>query len=103
MGDDACEGVPLTKIAAEEGLGAHFRAHGFRPRGEALEFLAGASLLVSLPLRTGMTLPAKLFEYTRFDAWLLALADPASATAGLLADTDADVVGAAGRPMPSRR
>ena len=39
-----------------------------------------------------MTLPAKLFEYTRFDAWLLALADSRSGTARLLADTDADVV-----------
>jgi hypothetical protein len=94
MGDDSCDGVPLTTIAAEEGLGAHFRSYGFRPRHEALEFLASASLLVSLPLRTEMTLPAKLFEYTRFDAWLLALADPGSATARLLADTDADVVAA---------
>ena len=30
----------------------------------------------------------------RFDAWLLALADPGSATARLLEDTDADVVAA---------
>jgi hypothetical protein len=94
MGDDSCDGIPLTTIAAEEGLGGHFQSYGFRPRREALEFLAGASLLVSLPLRTEMTLPAKLFEYTRFDAWLLALADPGSATARLLADTDADVVAA---------
>jgi len=92
MGGEACEGVPLTTIAREEGLGAHFRSYGFRPRREALELLANASLLVSLPLRTEMTLPAKLFEYTRFDAWLLALADSDSATARLLADTDADVI-----------
>ena len=94
MGDDSCDGVPLTTIAAEEGLGAHFRSYGFRPRREALELLARASLLVSLPLRTEMTLPAKLFEYTRFDAWLLALADSKSATARLLEGTDADVVAA---------
>jgi glycosyltransferase involved in cell wall biosynthesis len=92
MGDDACEGVPLARIAADEGLTDHFAAHGFHPRSEVLEFLAGASLLVSLPLRTSMTLPAKLFEYTRFDAWLLALAERGSATEKLLADTDADVV-----------
>jgi hypothetical protein len=49
-------------------------------------------MLVSLPLRTVMTLPAKLFEYTRFDAWLLVLAEPGSATADLLRGTDADVV-----------
>jgi glycosyltransferase involved in cell wall biosynthesis len=58
MGDDACEGVPLTRIAADEGLGDHFVAHGFHPRSEVHEFLAGASLLVSLPLQTSMTLPA---------------------------------------------
>ena len=92
MGGDTCEGVPLTTIAREEGLGAHFRSHGFRPRCEALELLSNATLLVSLPLRTEMTLPAKLFEYTRFDAWLLALADSDSATARLLVDTDADVL-----------
>ena len=94
MGDDSCDGIPLTTIATEEGLGAHFRSHGFRPRREALELLSRASLLVSLPLRTEMTLPAKLFEYTRFEAWLLALADQESATAKLLAGTNADVVGA---------
>ena len=92
MGDDACEGVPLTTIARDEGLTDHFRSHGFRPRREALEFLAGAAMLVSLPLRTVMTLPAKLFEYTRFDAWLLVLAEPGRATADLLRGTDADVV-----------
>ena len=92
MGDDACDGIPLTTIARDEGLTDHFRSHGFRPRRDALEFLAGAAMLVSLPLRTAMTLPAKLFEYTRFDAWLLILAEPGSATAELLRDTDADVV-----------
>ena len=92
MGAEACEGVPLTTIAREEGLGAHFRSHGFRPRREALELLASATVVVNLQARTKTTLAAKLFEYTRFDAWLLALADSDSATARLLADTDADVV-----------
>ena len=92
MGAEACEGVPLTTIAREEGLGAHFRSHGFRPRREALELLASATLLVNLQARTKTSLAAKLFEYTRFDAWLLALADSDSATARLLVDTDADVV-----------
>jgi hypothetical protein len=57
-----------------------------------MSFLSRASVLVSLPLNTTMTLPAKLFEYIRFDAWLLALATPDSATAQLLRDTGADVV-----------
>jgi hypothetical protein len=92
MGDDACNGVPLTVIAQEQGLVEHFHAHGFRPRREALEFLAQAAVLVSLPLRTTMTLPAKLFEYTRFEAWLLALAEKGSATEALLRGTGADVL-----------
>jgi len=49
-------------------------------------------MLSSLPLRTRMTLPAKLFEYTRFDAWLLVLAERGSATDELLRGTGADVV-----------
>jgi glycosyltransferase involved in cell wall biosynthesis len=92
LGDEACEGVPLTTIASEEELGDHFRSFPFRPRLDAMSFLAQASVLVSLPLNTAMTLPAKLFEYIRFDAWLLALAEPGSATAELLRGTDADVV-----------
>jgi glycosyltransferase involved in cell wall biosynthesis len=92
LGDESCDGIPLTTIAAEEGLGPYFRSFPFRPRREAMSFLAQASVLVSLPLRTIMTLPAKLFEYIRFNAWLLVLADSGSATAELLADTGADVV-----------
>jgi glycosyltransferase involved in cell wall biosynthesis len=92
MGDDACNGIPLATIAEEAGLVEHFKAHGFRPRREALDLLSQASVLVSLPLRTTMTLPAKLFEYMRFDAWLLALAEDESATAALLRGTGADVV-----------
>ena len=92
LGDEACDGVPLTTIANEEGLGPHFRSLPFRPRREAMSFLSRASVLVSLPLNTTMTLPAKLFEYIRFDAWLLALAEPGSATAELLRHTGADIV-----------
>lgn len=91
LGDESCDGVPLTTIATEEGLGPYFRSYPFRPRAQAMSFLSRASVLVSLPLRTVMTLPAKLFEYIRFDAWLLVLAEPGSATAELLSETTADV------------
>ena len=37
-------------------------------------------------------MPAKIYEYLRFDAWLLILARANSATAALLRGTDADVV-----------
>jgi len=39
-----------------------------------------------------MAIPSKVFEYMRYEAWLLALAEPRSATAQLLRDTPADVV-----------
>jgi hypothetical protein len=49
-------------------------------------------VLVSLPQDSHMAIPSKVFEYMRYEAWLLALAEPASATAALLRDTAADVV-----------
>jgi hypothetical protein len=57
-----------------------------------MEFLAHATMLVSLPLGDNLTIPAKIFEYLRFDAWVLALAEPTSATGLLLELTAADVV-----------
>jgi hypothetical protein len=39
-----------------------------------------------------MAIPAKVYEYLRFQAWLLILAKPASATAALLRGSEADVV-----------
>jgi glycosyltransferase involved in cell wall biosynthesis len=92
MGDELCEGIPLTTMATEAGIAEYFRSHAFRPRNEALEFLSGAALLVSLSARTPTALPAKLFEYTRFDAWLLTLAEPRSAPAELLQGSEASVV-----------
>jgi hypothetical protein len=92
LGTDTYEGVPLSVVARNEGLEQHFTARGLQPRARVLEALSDATMLLSLPLRTTMTLPAKVFEYTRFEAWLLVLATPESATADLLKDTDADVV-----------
>src|SRR3954447_23731214 len=63
-----------------------------RAHREALQFLANATLLVSLPQDTEMAVPSKVFEYSRFNAWLLALARPNSATALALAGSSADVV-----------
>jgi len=63
-----------------------------RPRAEAFEFLARASMLVVLPQDSHLAIPAKLFDYMRFEAWLLALADRDSATGQLLHGTGAHVV-----------
>jgi hypothetical protein len=63
-----------------------------RPHREALDFLAGATMLVIFLGSNMLALPAKVFEYVRFDSWLLALAEPGSAIAQVLEGTTADVV-----------
>jgi hypothetical protein len=82
----------LVSIAEEECVGAYVSVGGFRPRHEALAFLARATMLLSLPQDLELCVPAKLFEYSRFPAWILALAAPQSATALAFRDTGADVV-----------
>ncbi len=89
------DGVPLGVLAEEAGVGGYVHLHATRPRSEALAFLAGASLLVMLPQDVDMSIPGKIYEYMRFDAWLLALAHPGSATARLLRGSEASVVAAA--------
>jgi glycosyltransferase involved in cell wall biosynthesis len=93
MGDVASfDGVPTGVIAAEEGLEGFV---GTRPPGsrrEAMEFLAGASMLLSLPQDSDMAIPSKIFEYMQYDAWILALADRDSATERMLRGSAADVV-----------
>jgi glycosyltransferase involved in cell wall biosynthesis len=86
------QGVPLTEIARQEGLGGFVETGPYRPRAEALEFLAGASMLLSLPQDARMSIPAKIYEYIQFDAWLLVLARSESPTAALLRGTDADII-----------
>jgi hypothetical protein len=85
-------GQTLEALAAEEGIDRFVRVRAPRPRKEALEFLAEAAMLVSLPQDSHMAIPSKVFEYMRFDAWLLALADPWSATHEVLRGSGADVV-----------
>jgi len=82
----------VSDIAREEGVERFVTLEPKRPRREALEFLARATMLVALPQDSDMTIPAKLFEYVRFDAWVLALTTPNSATDILLRGSGADVV-----------
>ena len=82
---------PIPDIAADEGIEAFVYCYAPRPRHDALQFLANASMLVSLPL--GDAIPSKLFEYIRFNSWVLAFTQPESATALLLGDSGADIVG----------
>jgi glycosyltransferase involved in cell wall biosynthesis len=84
-------GVTLTDMARDEGIASYVELRPSAPRREALEFLAGASMLVSLPQDSDMAIPSKVFEYMRYDAWLLALASPGSATELLLRGSNADI------------
>jgi glycosyltransferase involved in cell wall biosynthesis len=87
------EGQTLQSIALDEGLPTEFLSvRPAMPRKELFEFLGGASMLLSLPQDSTMAIPAKIFEYLQFNAWLLALTSEASATAELLQGTPADVV-----------
>jgi len=86
------DGVGIEHIAREEGIADYVRAVPPRPRREALEFLSRASMLLVLPQDSDMAIPAKVFDYMRYDAWLLALADHGSAVEQLLRPSGADVV-----------
>ena len=85
-------GITTKQIAEEEGIGEYVETTPFIPRGELLKTLASASVLLSLPQDVETSIPAKIFEYMSFPAWLLVIAAQGSATAQLLVGTDADVV-----------
>jgi hypothetical protein len=86
------EHVPLLGMAAREGVADYVTVEPPRPQQAALDFLAGASMLVIFPGSNTLAIPAKVFEYIRFDSWLLTIAEPASGIALLLRGTSADVV-----------
>jgi len=92
MGDEVFDTGSLTSLAASAGIGSFFRAHGWYPRAHTLEFLSTATLLVSLPQHLPQSIPGKIYEYVRFSAWLLILAERHSASANLLRGSGADVV-----------
>jgi glycosyltransferase involved in cell wall biosynthesis len=85
-------GVPLGRMAEEEGIGPYVHTGPLRPRTEALELLAGATVLLSLPQDSPWAIPSKIFEYMQFDAWMLVMAEPDAPAALLLQGTTADVV-----------
>ena len=89
---DRADGVPVETIAAECGVGDYVRVLSTRPRSEAIRFLTGASMLVMLPQDADMVIPGKLYEYMRFDAWILALAEQDGAVARLLRGSAAQVI-----------
>jgi hypothetical protein len=88
------DGVSLEERAAAAGVGAFVRLNATRSRSEAMQFLARAPMLLMLPQDADMVIPGKIYEYMRFDSWLLVLAEAQSATAVLLRGTSAHVVSA---------
>jgi hypothetical protein len=85
-------GQSVRAIAEQEGFSEFLTLAGPRPRDAAQRFLANATMLLNLPQDADLCVPAKIFEYVRFDSWLLVLAKQRSATAQLLRRTTADVV-----------
>jgi hypothetical protein len=85
-------GTPLVELAREEGVAPFVETGGPRPRSEALQFLADATMLVNLPQDATLCVPSKVFEYMQFSAWVLALEPKGSATERVLRNTTADVV-----------
>ena len=85
-------GVPIALMAEQEGIASYVKTGPLRPRKEALEMLAGATMLLSLPQDSPWAIPSKIFEYMQFDAWMLVLAEADAPAALLLRDSGADVV-----------
>jgi glycosyltransferase involved in cell wall biosynthesis len=89
--------VPTERYAEMAGVRDYFRTVGHVPREELLTHLERASVLVSLPQSTPWSIPSKIFEYMGFNASLLVYAEPGSATAEMLAGSDATVLDPADR------
>ena len=85
-------GASVRQMAADEGIAEYLSVHARLPRGQALELMGRAAVLVSLPQDVDVAIPSKIFEYMQFPSWILALAKNDSATGELLAGTTADVV-----------
>lgn len=99
-------GRTLTDLANEAGLDGVFEERPTGTRDEARELLRESSMAVAFQGETRTQVPAKVFEYVAFPVWLLALVGAESATADVLAGSDAIVLdiddqGAAERAIES--
>lgn len=92
VGDTMYGNTPVTELASNAGIRDFVTVRGRHPRATALEMLTPAGLLVDLPQVTPLAIPAKLFEYMQFSAWLLAITERGSAIDRLLTDSGAFVV-----------
>jgi glycosyltransferase involved in cell wall biosynthesis len=81
----------LRRLADAHGLADVLRVEPPGPRADADALMARAAVLVSLPWSQDLAVPAKVYEFMRFEAWPLVLAGPDSAPARLLEGTGAIV------------
>jgi hypothetical protein len=86
------ETATIAALAHAQHLENYVSVGPVLPHAAALEFLAGASMLVIFSGFGAVTLPAKTFEYVRFAAWILAQGEAGSALDLMLQGTDADVI-----------
>lgn len=89
-----CTSDDVRRIAEEEGVADYLELVPFLPRDELARHLSSCAVLVVLPQDSDMAIPSKVFEYLRYPAWILAMADAGSATEQVLRDTPAAVASA---------
>jgi glycosyltransferase involved in cell wall biosynthesis len=85
-------GRSLTELAGEAGLDGLFEERPPGTRDQARQLLRESTMAVAFQGETRTQVPAKVFEYVSFPVWLLALVGAESATADLLANSDAIVL-----------
>jgi len=85
-------GRSLSELAAEAGLQGMFEERPPGTREEARQLLRESTMAVAFQGETRTQVPAKVFEYVAFPVWLLALVGAESATADVLANSDAIVL-----------
>lgn len=92
-----CMSEHVRRIAEEEGVADYLELVPFLPRDELARRLVTCAVLAVLPQDSDMAIPSKVFEYLRYPAWILAMAEVGSATERVLRDTPAAVVSAGDR------
>lgn len=86
-----CTDEAVQRMAEDERVGPFVELIPFLPRDELARRLVRCPVLVVLPQDSDMAIPSKVFEYLRFPAWVLAMAEADSATGRVLRDTPAAV------------
>jgi glycosyltransferase involved in cell wall biosynthesis len=86
------DGRAMTELAAEAGLEGLFEERPAGSRDAARQLLRESSMAVAFQGESRTQIPAKVFEYVAFPLSVLALVGTDSATADLLAGSDAIVL-----------